>query len=278
MTTHCKLLLCLAHPDDEAFGSGGMLAHYAAEGVHTTLVCATGGEMGEISDAGLATPENLAQVRENELRCACETLGVKDLVMLGYRDSGMAGTPANEDDRAFMNIPAEEVVARLVGLIRRLKPQVVITFDPHGGYGHPDHIAIHKHTVAAFYAAGDSQQYPEQGMAWQPDRLFYTVIPRSFLQKMHSQMVAAGMDTSGFDNFDLDTMGYPDDDINVTLDVSPYVEAKRTALYCHKTQFGPNSLFRSVPQEQMFEMMSREYFVRVWPEPEAHLTDLFTEL
>lgn len=280
MTTDCNLLLCLAHPDDESFGSGGMLAHYAAEGVHTTLVCATGGEVGEISEAELATPENLAQVREDELRCACETLGVKDLVMLGYRDSGMAGTSENEDDRAFMNIPAEEVVPRLVGLIRSLKPQLVITFDPHGGYGHPDHITIHKHTVAAFHAAGDPQRYPEQGAAWQPDRLYYTVIPRSFLQGMHSQMLAAGIDTGGFDNYDLDTIGYPDEGINVTLDVSPFVEAKWTALYCHRTQFGPDNPFRSLPQEQMFQMMSREYFVQVWPEPEPsiHLTDLFAGL
>jgi len=200
--------------------------------------------------------------------------------MLGYRDSGMAGTPENDDPRAFMNIPNEDVVARLVHIIRNLKPQVVITFDPDGGYGHPDHIAIHKHTVAAFHAASDSNRYLEQGRVWQPGRLLYTVFPHSFFRDVHSHMVSTGVDTSIFENLDLDTIGYPDEKINVIIDVAPFVEAKWSALRCHRTQFGPNNPFELMPKEQMSQMMSREYYVQVWPEPGAgvHLSDLFAGL
>lgn len=132
-----SLLLCLAHPDDESFGSGGMMAMYATQGVNVSLVCATRGEVGEISDPTLATPDTLSQVREAELRCACETLGVNEPIFLGYRDSGMAGTDDNHHSDAFANAPAEAVVPHLVEIIRRLRPQVVVTFDPSGGYGHP---------------------------------------------------------------------------------------------------------------------------------------------
>ncbi len=124
-----RLLATFAHPDDEGFGTGGTLAHYAAAGGQAGLVCATRGEVGEISDPDLATPETLPEVREAELRCAGQKLGLSELTFLGYRDSGMAGTPENEDLRAFANAPAAEVVARLVGLIRRWRPQVIVTFD-----------------------------------------------------------------------------------------------------------------------------------------------------
>ncbi len=197
-----SLLAVYAHPDDEAFGTGGTIARYAGEGVKTYLVCATRGEVGEISDPSLATPETLGQVREGELRCAAETMGVAELIFLDYRDSGMAGTDENRDPRAFINAPADEVIATLVTIIRRLRPQVVATFEPNGGYGHPDHIAIHRHTVAAFHAAGDGQYRPELGQSWQASRLFYTAIPRSFFIEMRQQLEALGEDTSEFDRFD----------------------------------------------------------------------------
>ena len=276
-----SLLACYAHPDDESFGSGGMLAYYAQHGVHVALVCATRGEVGEISDPALATPETLAEVRENELRCACQAMGFDDLTFLDYRDSGMAGTPENDDPRAFANVEAETVIARLVGLIRQRQPQVVVTFDPQGGYGHPDHLAIHRHTVAAFHAAGDPNQYPEQGPPWQPSRLFYTVIPRSTFTEMSRQMAAHGLDTSRFDNFKEQTgidLGWPDEQVNVVMDVSGTVEAKWTALHCHQTQFGSDSMFRQVAEAEVKPLMSREYFVLAWPEIEWQGTDLFAEL
>ncbi len=279
-TTRPILLAAFAHPDDEAFGTGGTLARYAAAGGQVALVCATRGEVGEISDPVLATPETLAEVREAELRCASQSLGVSELIFLGYRDSGMAGTPENDDPRAFSNIPADEVVAQLVGLIRRLRPQVIITFDPQGGYGHPDHITIHQHTVTAFHAASDLARYPDQGAPWQPARLFYSVIARSFFKQMHRQLEALGLDTGRFDNFKLDEIGWPDEQIQLTLDVSATVEAKWAALTCHRTQIGPDNPFRQLPEERVREMMSREYFVLAWPESETEvkLTDLFDGL
>jgi N-acetyl-1-D-myo-inositol-2-amino-2-deoxy-alpha-D-glucopyranoside deacetylase len=274
------LLALFAHPDDEAFGTGGTLARYAAAGAEVTLVCATRGEVGEIAEGVDATPETLGQVREAELRCAVQTVGVRELIFLGYRDSGMAGTPENADPRAFVNAPADEVILELVGIIRRLRPQVVITFEPNGGYGHPDHIAIHRHTVAAFHAAADPARYPEQGPAWEAARLFYTAIPRSFFLRMRDELAAMGQDTSDFARFEDGSAGWPDDKVNVTMDVADTVEAKWSALQCHRTQFGPGNLFRRLPEPLVKRMMSQEHFTLAWPEPASglRLADLFTGL
>jgi LmbE family N-acetylglucosaminyl deacetylase len=266
-----SLLAVFAHPDDEAFGVGGTLAHLASEGVRVALVCATKGEVGEIADPDLATPENLDKVREAELRCAAENLGVDELIFLGYRDSGMAGTAENDDPRAFINAPAEEVVSQLVNIIRRLHPDVVVTFEPNGGYGHPDHIAIHHHTVTAFHAAGNPDLYPDQGTAWQPARLFFTAIPRSFFHEMRDRLEALGVDTSAFDRFKESGAGWPDDKINVTLDVTDSIEAKWAALHCHRTQFGPDNPFRRLPEDEVKRLFSREHYALAWPEPERYL-------
>lgn len=274
------LLATFAHPDDEAFGTGGTLARYAAEGVRVILVCATRGEVGEIADPNLATPESLGEVRTTELQCAARILGIGELLLLGYRDSGMAGTPDNDDPRAFIHAPANEVVGRLVGIIRRVKPQVIVTFEPNGGYGHPDHIAIHRHTVAAFHAAADPTRYPEQGRAWQPARLFYTAIPRSLFRKMRDRLAAMGIDTSDFARFEEGGKGWPDEEVHVTLDVTDTIEAKWAALNCHRTQFGPNNPFRRLPEAITKEMLSHEYFALAWPKPSPglQLRDLFEGL
>ncbi|MCS7220508.1 MAG: PIG-L family deacetylase [Anaerolineae bacterium] len=274
------LLAVYAHPDDESFGTGGMLAHYAAEGVRVALVCATRGEAGEIADSNLATPETLGHVREAELRCAAETLGLTDLIILDYRDSGMAGSPDNRHPRALINAPADEVVGQLVGIIRRLRPQVVVTFEPNGGYGHPDHIAIHRYTVAAFHAAADPSRYPEQGATWRPSRLFYTGIPRSFFMKLRDRLVALGRDTSFFDRFEVEGFGWPDEEIHVAMDIGAVFEAKWRAFLCHRTQFGPDHLFRLLPEDEIWQMMRYEHFAQAWP-PLSHghrLSDLFEGL
>jgi N-acetyl-1-D-myo-inositol-2-amino-2-deoxy-alpha-D-glucopyranoside deacetylase len=274
------LLVVLAHPDDEAFGTGGTLASYAANGTRVVLVCATKGEAGEIAEEGLATAETLGTVREAELRCAAEKLGIEELVFLDYCDSGMAGTPENEDPLAFINADPDEVVSRLVGIVREVRPQVVVTFEPHGGYGHPDHIAIHRFTVAAFHAARDPATFPEQGPAWQADRLFYTVIPRSFFVGMRDRLEALGVDTSDFDRFEEAGAGWPDEAVHVTLDVAGTVDAKWAALQCHRTQFGPDNPFRRLPEAMLKGMMSQECFALAWPEPEpgTRLPDLFAGL
>jgi len=262
-----SLLAVFAHPDDEAFGTGGTLARYAAAGVETTLVCATRGEAGEIAEGVDATPETLGEVREAELRCAAETMGVQELIFLDYCDSGMAGTEVNQDPTSFINAPAEVVVPQLVSIIRRIRPEIVITFEPNGGYGHPDHIAIHKHTVAAFHAAADGQRYPELGPAWQASRLYYTAIPRSFFRQMLEELKAQGGDESEYAWLEEGGGGgWPDEAVTAVIDVASTVEAKWSALNCHRTQFGPGNLFRRLPEPAVKELMSREAFAQAWPE------------
>ena len=279
MNNH-SLLAIFAHPDDEAFSSGGTLARYAKQGVQVSLICATRGEVGEISDPSYATPETLGEVREDELRCAAESMGISELIFLDYRDSGMEGTPENDDPRAFIKIPTEKVVAQLVNIIRRIKPQVVATFEPNGGYGHPDHIAIHNHTVTAFHAAADPNQFPDLGAPWQAERLFYTAIPNSFFAKLRVEMEAIGEDTSDFDRLDDPETGWPDEQIHVRLDVSATVDSKWEALNCHRTQFGPGNLFRRLPESVVKDLMSWEYYALAWPKPQKgfQMEELFSDL
>jgi LmbE family N-acetylglucosaminyl deacetylase len=207
-------------------------------------------------------------------------LGVTDLTFLGYRDSGMVGTSDNENPAAFMNIPSQEVVPRLVALIRRLKPQVIVTFDPSGAYGHPDHIAIHHHTIAAFHAAANPTQFPELGEAWQTARLLYSVLPLSLFHDMYQHMVASGVDTTEFKEMLESGLGWPDDNVHFKLDVSSWVEAKWEALLCHRTQFGPDALFRRIPEADIKRLISLEYYVQAWPEPDNNLclSDIFAGL
>src|SRR5579859_1968554 len=157
------LMAVHAHPDDECLSTGGVLARYGAAGVRTVLVTCTDGAVGEISDPALATPDNLVEVRSRELDESVRILGVSRLVKLGYRDSGMAGTPDNDNPASFQQADFESAVGRVVRLIREERPQVVVTYDENGGYGHPDHIRAHQVAVAAFAAAGDGNRFPEAG-------------------------------------------------------------------------------------------------------------------
>jgi LmbE family N-acetylglucosaminyl deacetylase len=272
-----RLLAVFAHPDDEAFGTGGTLAYYAEKGVQVSVVSATRGEAGEISDPSLATPQTLGEVRAREMDCAARAMGVRQVIFLDYRDSGMAGTLENEDPRALINAPTEKVVSQLVSIIRRLQPSVVVTFEPGGVYGHPDHIAIHRHTVTAFHAAADPTWYPEQGEAWQAERLFYTAIPRSMLRQMRDWLVAIGEDTSDLDRFEEAGAGWTDDQIHVALDVAGHFETKWDALSCHRTQFGPRNLFRRMPRDLAKKTISHECYALAWPAPVPglRLPDLF---
>ncbi|GJQ34598.1 MAG: GlcNAc-PI de-N-acetylase [Anaerolineaceae bacterium] len=258
------LLAVFAHPDDESFGTGGTLARYAAEGHPVALVCTTRGEVGEISDPSLATPQTLGRVREGELRAAARALGIQEVILLDYRDSGMDGTPENQDPRAFINAPEGEVVEHLTRIIRDLRPEIVLTFEPGGGYGHPDHIAISRYTTAAFHAASDPQRFPEAGSTFTPSRLFYTAIPTKFFAEMRAHMEARGLDTSTLDQILL-RPSFNDDLITTLMDVAAYNEAKWNAVNAHRTQFGPDNLFRRLPEDLVRELMSREYFSQAHP-------------
>ena len=263
-----RLLAVTAHPDDETFGCGGTLARHAAEGVQVTLVCATRGEVGEISDPLLATRENLAQVREQELRNACDVLGVSELHLLDYRDSGMAGTPENQHPRALAQSDHVRLVGSVVEIIRKFRPQVVVTFDPTGGYGHPDHIAIHKATLEAFAASGDSNRYAEQlkdGLApHRPTKLYYFVFARSMARALHDSIVEAGIE-SDFAKMDPESMGVPDEKITTVMDVGLYSDQKDMAARCHRTQILGDDALSWLPPVVRARFLSTEYLIRAEP-------------
>ena len=238
------------------------------EGVRVSLICATRGEVGEISDPSLATPENLAQVREQELRAACDVLGIEDLFILGYRDSGMAGTPDNQHPQALNRANRHEVVGRIVEIIRQTKPQVIITFDPKGGYGHPDHIAVHEASSEAFSAAGDTARYSNQlsnGLEpHRPRKLYYFVFRRSMIRDFQAAMKAAGIELD-FVDMDAESMGTPDEEITNVVDVGRYVERKEQAARCHRTQVGKGQFLERIPEALRVRLMSTENLVRAEP-------------
>ncbi len=242
-----RLLGVYAHPDDEGSMSGALL-HYNTSGVETGLVCATRGEVGEISDPALATPENLGEVREGEMRAAVEVLEVRNLWFLDYRDSGMAGTAENNDPRAFVNAGAAEVVDKLVGVIRQFRPQVIVTFDESGAYGHPDHIAVYRHTTSAFHAAADAAQYPELGPAYSASKLYYSAFPRSAIRAIGEWMRTQNYEGS-FSGLDPEKMGIADEQISVWFDVEPWRELKDRSWSMHRTQLNSNQFMAKIPEE-----------------------------
>ena len=274
-----RLLGAFAHPDDEGIVSGALL-QYSTSGVETGLVCATRGEVGEIADPALATPENLGQVREGEMRAAAEVLGVHNLWFLDYRDSGMAGTPENADPRAFAQASAAEVVGKLVKIIREFRPQVIVTFDESGAYGHPDHIAIYRYTTSAFHAAADAVQYADLGPAHSVSKLYYSSFPRSALRAIGEWMSTQNYEGS-FSGLDPEKLGRPDEQINVWLNVEPWREQKDRSRSMHRTQLDPNNLMAKIPEEIQQNWRSHECYQlaasRVGPDVPGE-NDLFARI
>jgi len=255
------LLAVHAHPDDECIGTGGVLARYAAEGVRTVLVTCTDGAVGEISDPTLASPENLVEVRSGELDEAVRILGVGRLVKLGYRDSGMAGTPDNQDPRSFLQTDFSSALARVVQVVREEQPQVMVTYDENGNYGHPDHIRAHQVAVAAFSAASDGSRFPDAGVPWTVAKLYYSVVPRSALKVFAQRLRAAGVESPFTEVSETAVpFGVPDEQVTCMVDVSRYVDQKRRALQAHRTQMGADQFFMRIPPQLFDEMFGRETF------------------
>ncbi|MGB8648577.1 MAG: PIG-L family deacetylase [Anaerolineae bacterium] len=252
-----------AHPDDEQ-GVSGSFIKYGRMGVNTTLVVATRGEAGEIAPGTDATPETLGDAREREMRCAAELMEVKNLYFLDYCDSGMAGTPMNEDPLSFHQASLMNVVEKVVRIIRQQRPQVLLTFDAWGGYGHPDHIKIHQATTTAYYLAGDPRaflnQIMEEGLRpWTPQKLYYGAFSREMFEKWIKLAFPNGEQWDVAQGFIRRAM--PEAAITTRIDVQEFARLKMQALNCHATQLGPNTFFARVPEEARIERMTVESFV-----------------
>ncbi|HEV2528912.1 MAG TPA: PIG-L family deacetylase [Thermomicrobiales bacterium] len=258
--TRGGVLFALAHPDDEAFGMAGTLTLLRRAGVPVTLVTATRGEAGEILVPGHATPATLGAVREQELRVAMALAGVDDIRLLGHRDSGMAGTPENDDPRAYINAPDEEVVAQIAAVIRSVRPAAIVTFGADGIYGHPDHIAIHHHATAAATLAADPSAPAGLGEPWQVDALYYAALPRERVRRMAQRQDGPFRSLTPEQ---LEELGTPAAEITITMPVADVVEHKERVIRAHRTQIDPKGPFAGIDREQVRTMMSWEFLRRV---------------
>lgn len=249
-------------------------------GARITMVCATNGDVGEISDPSLATPQTLGQVRREEMRRAMAVTGITDVRFLGYRDSGMDGTDDNDHPDSLLQAEPGRVVAQVVQVIRETRPDVVLTHDPTGGYGHPDHITIHNHVTQAFSLAADPGYQPdpnESSPPWQPRLLYWVCFPRSNFRRWWRQMQDAGI-TPPFASQEIDTIGTPDELVTTVVNVAAYLDVKMTSLRCHRTQLNPNGAFSQMPEHLLRESMSSEYFGLAAPESAGKEADLLAGL
>jgi len=264
-----RLMAVFAHPDDEAFGTGGTLTRYAAEGCDVYLVTATRGEAGQIAEPGLATPANLPAVREHELRCACEIYGIHPPRFLDYVDGQL---PIVHQGQA---------VGKLVRVMRELKPQVLITFGLDGIYGHYDHIAVHRWATIAAHLATDPDCFPDPELCepHQVDKIYYRALTKEQVATMAEDEKPASVMMDGVPFF---FSGLSRDEITTIIDVSDHVEAKLNGIRCHATQVGRHNRFVDTPDEVMHEKWFRqETFVLArstvgWPDEVE--TDLFAGL
>jgi mycothiol S-conjugate amidase len=239
------LLTVHAHPDDEASKGAATCARYGAEGARTVLVCCTGGEEGDIQNPAMDRPEvraDLAAIRAAELEASAAVIGFTDLVMLGYRDSGMPDSEANKHPDNFHSAPFDEAVGRLVAVIRRTRPHVIITYgDDQRGYPHPDHLKVHDISVPAFDRAGDPSWYPELGDPWQPSKMYYSVWSRGRIVAMHEALIRLRGE-SPFDKKWFEREPH-DERITTRIAVGDYMWARSGALRAHATQIDPKEPF-----------------------------------
>lgn len=235
------LLAVFAHPDDESFGTGGTLAYYARNGVDVHLICATRGEVGEVDPKYLTDFQTIGELREKELRCAADTLGLKSVIFLDHRDSGMAGSAQNKHPDALAGQPVEQVAREIARQLRVLRPEVVLTFNPNGGYLHPDHIAIHRATVAAFKVAADPSFTADGLEPFSPQKLFYTTFPTTFLKLMIRLIKITGGDPEHWGkNKDINLAAMVEQEYrtNVKINYRSVVEIREKATACHASQGG----------------------------------------
>ncbi|WP_409330515.1 N-acetyl-1-D-myo-inositol-2-amino-2-deoxy-alpha-D-glucopyranoside deacetylase [Trujillonella humicola] len=296
MTADRRLLLVHAHPDDETINNGATMARYVAEGAEVTLLTCTLGEEGEVLVPGLAQlaadqADQLGGFRIGELSAAMTALGVTDWRFLGgagrYRDSGMMGTEANTKPRAFWNADLDEAVGHAVAVVREIRPQVVVTYDENGGYGHPDHIQAHRVAMAAVDAAADPAYRPDLGQPWDVAKVYWCCVPRSVLRAGAEAMASLGQ-ASPFEQLgEIDEIpfGVPDELVTAAVDGRGHAGAKDAAMRAHATQITVDGPFFALSNNFGQEVLGIEHYRLVRGErgpagtgPEGWEDDLFAGL
>jgi LmbE family N-acetylglucosaminyl deacetylase len=281
-----RLLIAYAHPDDESFGLGGLIAKYVEQGVEVYLICATDGAAGSMDDTYLEGGRSIRDVRLAELDCAAETLGLKEVFMLGYRDSGMMGSPDNDNPDCLWhswNNDPDAVTQRVTAVLRQVKPQVIITFNEYGGYGHPDHIAIMQATVAAMDHVNDPHYITDGYAPYQPQKLYYSSIPRFPVQLGIFMSRLKGQDPRALGrNKDIDIVAILDhiDDPTTKVNISRYYEQWNASSKCHASQGGGGS-FLNIPTWFRRRLFPTQEFRRVYPAGTPGVVDeydLFTKV
>jgi LmbE family N-acetylglucosaminyl deacetylase len=243
-----------AHPDDETITTGGTMAKMASQGHRVVLVTATGGELGEFPDGFLNPGEDLAARRARELHAACQVLGVARQVSLGFHDSGMAGTPANDADGSFWRTSVDEAATALAAVLDEEAADVLSIYDEHGGYGHPDHIQVHRVGVRAAELAA-------------VPRLYMATINRSHFQRLMGLAADFGVELPDGEAPDLDDLGVAEERITTAVDVQGFLDLKRRAMEAHASQIAETSFFLAVPPEAFALMWGTEWYIRHGVEP-----------
>jgi N-acetyl-1-D-myo-inositol-2-amino-2-deoxy-alpha-D-glucopyranoside deacetylase len=276
------LLLVHAHPDDEVFATGGLIARSIAEGRRVDLVVCTGGEEGEIHDPSLDPEEakpRMREIRAAELDCSAVALrgggpGALHLHRLGYRDSGMMDSEANAHPACFWKADLEEATGRLVSVIREAQPAVMVTYDAHGNYGHPDHINAHRIAVSAMQAAADPSRFTDAGLAWSAVKFYEVAFNRDRWSAVLAEMKERGLklpwnmdaERESSESAEEESFGRPEAEITALVDVAAWAPAKMAAMECHRTQRQDFGWLLDLPDDLASRILSPESFVLTrWP-------------
>lgn len=270
-----------AHPDDESSKGAASVARYVSEGASAILVTATGGEAGDILNPAMDKPgvlDNLKAVREAELEVAAKTIGYDEVILLGHRDSGMPDSDDNARPEAFCNQPHDQVLARLVSIVREHRPDVVLGYDSHEFYPHPDHLYVHRLSVDLFDAAADEARFPGAGEPHEIPKMYAPVFTKERFSALHQAMLER-TGTSPYAKWvdALEAREFPDRDLT-RIDVKGFVEQGRDALRAHQTQVDPNGFWFEVPTEVVESVYPWEDFELLgsrvgWDQSESSLFD-----
>ena len=267
-----SILAVMAHPDDETFAIGGTLAHYTNHGAVVNLICATHGESGDVNPEYLENYSSIAELREAELKCAAQTLGIRQVIFLNYRDSGMPDTPSNQHPDALMNAPLEQVAEQIGVYIRQLRPNIIITHDPVGNYFHPDHIATNRATERAFQLAADPAISLDGGLpASQPDGLYFYTMARKRMKWLLWLMPLLGMDprrTGRNKDIDMERILNTEFPIHVEINFKHEDPIREEASRCHASQGGGHRTMSFYGRLRRRLAACTDAYMQAYPQPQ----------